>query len=90
MPEPCKFSSLNSCQKSFLQTPNEIDLAPQLVIGLVLQVGDAEKFPKVLAFKKMDPLLRVSKQGPSFTAIELYKSLVISIFLYGWYMINSL
>ena len=34
------------------------------------QVGDAEKFPQTLGFKGLDSFLRVSKQGPCFTAIE--------------------
>ena len=37
MPEPCKFLSLDSCQR-FLWTHEEIDLAPHPVVGLVLQV----------------------------------------------------
>ena len=40
------------------------------VVGLVLQVGDTEKFPQALAFESLDPLFRVSKQAPCFTAIE--------------------
>ena len=40
------------------------------VVGLVLQVGDAEKFSQALGFKGLDPFLRVSKQGPCFTALE--------------------
>ena len=43
--EPCKFLSLDSCQKRFLWTHKEVDLAPHQVVGLVLQVEDAEKFP---------------------------------------------
>ena len=39
-------------------------------IGLELQVGDAEKFPQALGFENLDPFLRVTKQGPCFTAIE--------------------
>ena len=38
MLEPCKFPSLDSCQKRFLWTHKEVDLAPHPVIGLVLQV----------------------------------------------------
>ena len=40
MPEPCKLQSLDSCQKRFLWTHKEVDLAPHPVVGLVLQVGD--------------------------------------------------
>ena len=47
----------------------EVDLAPHLRIGLVLQAGDAEKFPQALGFKSLDPLLRVSKQDPPLPAM---------------------
>ena len=70
MPEPCKFSSLDSCQKRFLWAHKEVDLAPHPVVGLVLQVGDTEKFPQVLCFESLDPFFRVSKQGPFFTTVE--------------------
>ena len=69
-PEPCKFLSLDSCQKRFLWIHKEIDLAPHPGIGLVLLVGDAEKFPHALGFESLDPLFRVSKHGPFFTAID--------------------
>ena len=48
MPEPCKFQSLDSCQKRFLWTHKGVDLAPHPVVGLVLQVGDTEKFTQAL------------------------------------------
>ena len=48
-PEPYEFSSLDSCWKRFTWTHKEVDLASHLVVGLVLQVGDAEKFPGVSA-----------------------------------------
>ena len=70
MPEPCKFPSHDSGQKRFLWTHKEIDLVPHSVIGLVLQVGDAEKFPQALVFESLDPFFGVSKQGSCFTAIE--------------------
>ena len=70
MPKPCKFSSLDSCQKSFLWTHKELDLARHPVVGLVLQVGDMEKFPHARGFEHLDPFFRVSKQGPCFTAVE--------------------
>ena len=35
MPEPCKFPSLDSCQKTFLWTSKDADLAPHPVFGLV-------------------------------------------------------
>ena len=69
-PEPCEFPSLDSCQKRFLWTHQEADLAPHPLVGLVLQVGDAEKFPHALGFEGLDPFFRVSMQGPCFTATE--------------------
>ena len=33
----------------------EVDLAPHPVVGLVLKVGDAEKFPQALGLKILDP-----------------------------------
>ena len=47
--------SLDSCQKRFLWIHKEIDHAPHPDIGLVLQVGDAEKFPLALGFGSLDP-----------------------------------
>ena len=40
MPTPSKFPSLDSCQKKFLWTHKGAALAPHLVVGLLLQVGD--------------------------------------------------
>ena len=68
--EQCKFPSLDSCQKRSLWTHKEVDLAPHPVVGLVLQVGDAEKFPQALCLDSLHPFLRVSKQGPCLTAVE--------------------
>ena len=70
MPEPCKFPSLDSCQKSFLWTHKKVDLAPHPAIGLVLQVGDTAEFPHALGFQSLDNFFRVSKQGPCSTAVE--------------------
>ena len=70
MPEPCKFLSCDSCQKRFLWTHKEDNLAPQPVVGLVLQVGDTERFPQAFSFEGLDPFFRVSKQGPCFIAIK--------------------
>ena len=61
LPEPCKFPSLESCQKRFLWTHKEVDLAPHPVIRLVPQVGDAEKFPQAFGFESLDPFFTVSK-----------------------------
>ena len=55
MPEPCKFPSLDTCQRRFLRTHREVDLASHIVvIGLVLQMRDAEKFPQALGFEGWD------------------------------------
>ena len=69
-PEPCKFPSLDSRQKRILWTHKGAVLAPHPVVGLVLQVGDAEKFPQALGFESLDPSFRVSEQGPCTTAVE--------------------
>ena len=71
--QPCKSPSPDSCQKSFLWTDEEVDLAPHPDVGLVLQVGDAEKFSKALGFDSLDlfsPFFLVSKHGPCFTDTE--------------------
>ena len=70
VPEPCKFPSLDSCQKRFLWIHTGVDLTPHPVVGLVLQGGDAKNFRQALGFEDLNPFLRVSKQGPRFTAIE--------------------
>ena len=63
MPEPCKFPSLDSCQRKILCTHKVVDLAPHPLVGLVLQVGDAEKFPHAAGFESLDPFLRVRCRG---------------------------
>ena len=72
MPELCKFPSLESCRKRFLWTHKEADLVPHPVVGLVLQIGETETFSMHLVSKTRIPFLflRVSKQGPPFTAVE--------------------
>ena len=54
MPELCKFPSLDSCQKRFPWTHKEVDLALHPVIGLMLQVGYAEKFPRAPDVESLD------------------------------------
>ena len=51
MPKPCKVPSVDSCQKRFLWALKEVDLSPHPSVGLVLQVGDSEKFPHALVLK---------------------------------------
>ena len=58
MYEPCKFPSLDSRQKRFLWTHKGADHAAHTVIGLVLQEGDAEKFPQALGFESLDPFFQ--------------------------------
>ena len=70
MPEPCKFPSLDSCQKRSLWTHKEVDLTPYPVVGLVLHVGDTEKVLHALGFESLNPLFGVSTQGLCFTAVE--------------------
>ena len=70
MPESCKFPSLDSCQKRFLRTHKEVELAPHPVVGLVHRVGNTEKFPQALGFESLDLLFRISRQSPCSTAIE--------------------
>ena len=40
------------------------------VICLVLQVGDAEKFPQALGLENLDSFHRVSKEGPFLAVVE--------------------
>ena len=62
MPEPRKFPSLDSCRKGFLWTHTEVYRVPHPVVGLVLQVGDAEKFPDAFSFESLDQFFfRVNK-----------------------------
>ena len=68
MPEPCKFPSLDSCQKRFMWTNKEVDLAPHTDVGLVFQVRDT-KFPHANVFENVDPFIRVSKQSLCVTGV---------------------
>ena len=69
MLKPCKFPSIDSCQKRFLWTHKDVHLASHPVVGLVLQVGDTEK-PHAFGFESLDPFFRVSKQASCFIAVE--------------------
>ena len=62
MPKPCKFSSLDSCQKRFLWAQKEVEHSLHTAIGLTLQVGDAEKFSQVLGLESLYIFLGVRKQ----------------------------
>ena len=69
IPEPCKFPYPDSSQKRFLWIHKEVDLAPYLVVGLKLQVGNAEKFPQAPSFESLYILIttgldkEVSREG---------------------------
>ena len=63
MPELCEFPSLDGRQKRSLWTNKVVDLASHSVVGLVLQVEDAEKFPQALDLERLDPVLRRSGAG---------------------------
>ena len=67
MPEPCKFPSLDSCQKRFLWTHKKVDLAQQPVVGLLLQAGSCEQVSSVTWILFFFSLI---KQGSCFTATE--------------------
>ena len=70
VPEPCKFPSLDSCQKRFLWTHKGVDLAPHPVVKSCAPSRRCGEFPQAFSFEGLDPCLRISKQGPCFTAIE--------------------
>ena len=57
----CEFPSLDSRQKRFLWAHKKVDLALHPVVGLVLQVEDAKKFPNALGFESLDPFPEVSQ-----------------------------
>ena len=71
-PEPCKFPSLDSCQKRFLWTPKDVDHARTQ--SLVLYYKQPRRCRDVssgtFCVRSLDPFYRVSKQGPCFTAVE--------------------
>ena len=60
MSEPCRFPSLDRCQKRFLWTNKEVDLASHLVVSLVLKIADWAKCPQTMGLESLDPFLKVS------------------------------
>ena len=54
MSEPCKFLYPDSCQKRFVWTHKEVDLALHPVVDLALQVGDVGKFSQAHGFESLD------------------------------------
>ena len=65
MPKPCKFPSLESCQKRFMWIHKKADLVPQPIVGFVLRVGDVEKILQALGSESLDPFFSVSQQDAS-------------------------
>ena len=57
---------LDGCQKRFLWTHKEVDPALHPVLGLLLEVGDAEKFPLALSFESLDSFLQSQQAGSMF------------------------
>ena len=70
LPEPGKLPSLDSCQKRFRWTGKKADLALHSDVGLVLQEGDAEKFPQALGFESLDPFFQSQQAGSIFHSVE--------------------
>ena len=50
----------------FLWTHKEVDRAPHPVIGLVLEVGEAEKSARALDFESLDPFSFRQQVGSMF------------------------
>ena len=46
-----------------MKTHKEVDRAPQPVIGLVLQAGDATKFSQALGFESLDSFIQSQQAG---------------------------
>ena len=65
MAEPCKFPSLDSCQKRFMWTHKGVDHASHPIVGLVLQVGDKDNFLHALGFESLDPFFFQTQQAGS-------------------------
>ena len=70
MPKPCKFPSLDSCQKR--TTHKEVDLVPHPVVGLVVRSRRCGEVSSGTWFREPRSFFffRVNKQGPRVTAIE--------------------
>ena len=52
--EPCKFPSIDRCQRKFLWTQKDVDLALQPILDLVLQVREAKNFSQTLGLENLD------------------------------------
>ena len=69
--EPCKFPSLDCCQKRFLWTHKEVDLAPHQSLVLYSKWKMQRGFLIHLVSTAWILFFRVSKQGPCFTHASL-------------------
>ena len=70
MPKPSTFPSPDSCQKRFLWTNTEVEIAPHPVVELMLQVGMRRSFFRHLVSEAWILFFfRVSKQVSCFTVI---------------------
>ena len=63
MLEPFEFLFLDSYRKKFLWACRKIHLAPHPVVGLVLQVGSAEKFSQAFGLESLDPFSQSQQAG---------------------------
>ena len=55
MPEPCKFPSLDGCQKGSCGPTRKLSFLCTQSFALCSKKGDAEKFPHALGFESLDP-----------------------------------
>ena len=63
VPEPCKFPSLDSCQKRFLWIHKEVDLAPHPVVGDNSALHNEEE-------KMAATTPRLQQQGPLLPTLQ--------------------
>ena len=67
---PRQLPSPDGCQERFSGTHEALDQALHTVTGLVLSVGDAEKFPQALGLQCLDSSLVVRQKSPCLTSVE--------------------
>ena len=72
MPKLCEYPSLDSCKKTFMWAHKEVDVASHPVVGLILQVGDAKKFPQTLGLESVDLKCKRDKNDVSYSKRRLY------------------
>ena len=64
------FCLLTVAKRGACEPTRQLILLCTQLLGLVLQVRGAEKFPQALGFECLGPLFEVSQLGPCFTAKE--------------------